>query len=50
MLHAGHLSVGHGRALLAVTDTRVVVTMAREAVAQRLSVREMEDRVRGGLV
>lgn len=48
MLHAGHLSVGHGRALLALSDARVAVNMAREAVAQGLSVREMEDRVRGG--
>lgn len=48
MLHQGHLSVGHARALLALEDPRVVATLAREAVAQGLSVREVEDRVRGG--
>jgi ParB family chromosome partitioning protein len=48
MLHDGHLSVGHARALLALDDTRTVTNLAREAVAQGLSVRDMEDRVRGG--
>ena len=48
MLHEGHLSVGHARALLALEDPRQVTTLAREAVAQGLSVREVEDRVRGG--
>jgi len=48
MLHQGNLSVGHGRALLALEDSRVVTNLAREAVAQGLSVREVEDRVRGG--
>jgi ParB family chromosome partitioning protein len=48
MLHDGHLSVGHARALLALEDPRVVTTLAKEAVAQGLSVREVEDRVRGG--
>ncbi|HEX4634316.1 MAG TPA: hypothetical protein VH163_10800, partial [Gemmatimonadales bacterium] len=31
-------------------DPRVVANLAREAVAQGLSVREVEDRVRGGLM
>jgi ParB family transcriptional regulator, chromosome partitioning protein len=48
MLHEAVLSVGHARALLALDDPRVVATLAREAVAQGLSVREIEDRVRGG--
>ena len=48
MLHEGHLSVGHACALLAIEDPRVVTNLAREAVAQGLSVREVEDRVRGG--
>ena len=48
MLHEGVLSVGHARALLALDDPRLVANLAREAVAQGLSVREMEDRVRGG--
>ena len=48
MLHEGQLSVGHARALLALEDPRIVANLAREAVAQGLSVREVEDRVRGG--
>jgi ParB family chromosome partitioning protein len=48
MLHEALLSVGHARALLALDDARAVTTLAREAVAQGLSVREVEDRVRGG--
>jgi ParB family chromosome partitioning protein len=48
MLHDGQLSVGHARALLGLTDLRALINLAREAVAQGLSVREMEDRVRGG--
>jgi len=48
MLHGGQLSVGHARALLAIEDPRVATILAREAVAQGLSVREIEDRVRGG--
>ena len=48
MLHEGQLSVGHARALLALEDPKVAMNLAREAVAQGLSVREIEDRVRGG--
>jgi len=48
MLHDGQLSVGHARALLALDDARTVTTLAREAVAQGFSVRDVEDRVRGG--
>src|SRR5437867_5587183 len=48
MLHEAHLTVGHARALLALDDARVVTNLAREAVAQGLSVRDVEDRVRGG--
>src|SRR5213596_3078234 len=48
MLHGGALSVGHARALLALEDPKVATNLAREAVAQGLSVREVEDRVRGG--
>src|SRR3989475_8062244 len=48
MLHDGRLSVGHARALLALDDPRRATTLAREAVAQGLSGREIEDRVRGG--
>ncbi|HUL02706.1 MAG TPA: ParB/RepB/Spo0J family partition protein [Gemmatimonadales bacterium] len=48
MLHEGALSVGHARALLALDDPATVTALAREAVGQGLSVREVEDRVRGG--
>jgi len=48
MLHEGALSVGHARALLALDDAQLATTLAREAVGQGLSVREVEDRVRGG--
>ncbi len=48
MIHDRHLSVGHARALLALEDLRLVTNLAREAVAQGWSVREVEDRVRGG--
>lgn len=48
MVHEGQLSVGHARALLALDDPRGVTALAKEAVAQGLSVREVEDRVRGG--
>lgn len=48
MLHEGTLSVGHARALLALDDPALATTLAREAVGQGLSVREVEDRVRGG--
>ena len=48
MLHENVLSVGHARALLALEDPRTATNLAREAVAQGLSVRDVEDRVRGG--
>lgn len=48
MLHDGHLTVGHARALLALDNPRTVTALAREATAQGLSVRDVEDRVRGG--
>jgi ParB family chromosome partitioning protein len=48
MLHEALLTVGHARALLALDDPRLVTTLAREAVAQGFSVRDVEDRVRGG--
>src|SRR5437879_7294187 len=47
LLHEGGLSVGHARALLALEDTRVATSLAKEAVDLGLSVREVEDRVRG---
>ena len=48
LLHEGGLSVGHARALLALDDPRVATSLAKEAVELGLSVRDMEDRVRGG--
>lgn len=48
LLHEGGLSVGHARALLALDDPRAATNLAREAVAQGFSVRDVEDRVRGG--
>ncbi|HET7790051.1 MAG TPA: ParB/RepB/Spo0J family partition protein [Gemmatimonadales bacterium] len=48
MLHEGHLTVGHARALLALEDPRAATALGQEAVAQGLSVREVEERVRGG--
>ena len=46
MLQAGQLSVGHARALLALQGERVIVDLAREAVARNLSVRDIERRVK----
>src|SRR5690349_16757361 len=46
LLQEGHLSVGHARALLAIPTERVMVDLAREAVAKNLSVREVERRVK----
>ena len=48
LLHEGRLSVGHARALLALDDPRAVAAVAKEAVDLGLSVRDFEDRVRGG--
>ncbi|HYK82436.1 MAG TPA: ParB/RepB/Spo0J family partition protein [Gemmatimonadales bacterium] len=48
LLHAGGLSVGHARALLALEDPRGATALAQEAVELGLSVRDVEDRVRGG--
>lgn len=48
LLHEGGLSVGHARALLALEDVRAATALAREAVDLGLSVRDVEDRVRGG--
>ncbi len=48
LLHDGGLSVGHARALLALDDPRVATALGKEAVDLGLSVRDVEDRVRGG--
>jgi ParB family transcriptional regulator, chromosome partitioning protein len=46
LLQDGQLSVGHARALLVIPTERVMVDLAREAVAKNLSVREIERRVK----
>jgi len=48
LLHEGRLSVGHARALLGLEDARAATALAKEAVDLGLSVRDIEDRVRGG--
>jgi ParB family chromosome partitioning protein len=48
LLHEARLSVGHARALLGLDDARIATALAKEAVDLGLSVREVEDRVRGG--
>ena len=45
-LEEGKLSMGHGRAILAVGDPVGAAELAREAVAGRWSVRETEERIR----
>ncbi|MHB1845776.1 MAG: ParB/RepB/Spo0J family partition protein [Deltaproteobacteria bacterium] len=42
----GALSMGHARALLAIEDAAKLERVAREAIAERLSVREVERRAR----
>jgi len=44
----GALTAGHGRALLGLTDAKLMVRLARSAVSEEWSVREMEARVRQG--
>src|SRR6185503_14953327 len=46
MLQDGQLSVGHARALLAISSERVMVDLAREAVAKNYSVRDVERKVK----
>jgi ParB family chromosome partitioning protein len=48
LVHTGALSTGHARALLALADRGRIDTLAAKAVELRLSVREIEDLVRGG--
>ncbi len=47
MVHEGKLSEGHARALLTLEQSEAVVRLARRAVADGWSVREVETRVRG---
>lgn len=47
MLNEGALSMGHARAILGLEDEREMAALAREAVDASLSVRAVEERVRG---
>ena len=47
LLQDGGLSVGHARALLGLSDQRAMAELAREIVANGLTVRDVEKRVRG---
>jgi ParB family chromosome partitioning protein len=46
MVRDGHLTVGHARALLAVSSEREMLDLAREIVAKGLTVRDVEQRAR----
>src|SRR5688572_5941218 len=46
IVEQGHLSAGHARALVSLEDPRRALSLANEAVALQLSVRELEKRVR----
>jgi ParB family chromosome partitioning protein len=46
LVENGQLTAGHARALVAVEDARRVSSLATEAIARQLSVRELERRVR----
>jgi ParB family chromosome partitioning protein len=48
LVHRGALSTGHARALLLVPDLTRVPSLAKRAVADDLSVRELEALARGG--
>ena len=47
MVHDRRLSEGHARALLSLTEPTAMLALARQAVEEGWSVREMEARVRG---
>lgn len=49
LLDAGALTAGHARALLSLEDGRAQIQLAREAVAHGWSVRDVEQRTRGGV-
>ncbi len=50
LLEAGELDMGHARALLGVVKAPDMVALARQVVAEKLSVRETEARVKAGRV
>lgn len=48
LLEEGRLTAGHARALLSLSDERLMLALAKEAAEKGLSVREVEERVRVG--
>ncbi|MEP7064846.1 MAG: ParB/RepB/Spo0J family partition protein [Gemmatimonadota bacterium] len=46
MVRDGQLTVGHARALLAISNERALLDLARETVAKGLTVRDVEQRAR----
>ena len=48
LVHQKELTLGHARALLTLEDEQALIELAREIVAQGLSVRAVEERARGG--
>jgi ParB family chromosome partitioning protein len=48
ILQDGHITLGHARALLAIADERQLSALANEIVAHGLTVRDVEERARGG--
>lgn len=46
MVRDGQLTIGHARALLAVSSEREMIDLAREIVAKGLTVRDVEQRAR----
>jgi ParB family transcriptional regulator, chromosome partitioning protein len=46
LLREGHLTMGHAKVLLGLDDTEKIVILAREIVAEGLTVREVERRLR----
>ena len=48
LLEGGDLDMGHARALLGVAKSAEMVALARQVVAEKLSVRETEARVKAG--
>jgi len=47
MVRDGQLTVGHARALLAISNEREMLELARETIARGLTVRDVEQRARG---
>lgn len=46
LLQEGHLTMGHAKVLLGLDDSEVIVSLAREIVAEGLTVRDVERRLR----